>query len=90
MQARAPQDQAGLGRAARLGNLEGTMTLRRGVVGPVRGACALVLVDDVVTSGATLTEAARALRPLGLPLSAAVVGARRRGSRPAGSRTNGP
>jgi predicted amidophosphoribosyltransferase len=76
-QVRAPRDQAGLGRAARLGNLAGTMALRRGVT----GATTVVVVDDVMTSGATLTEAARALEPLGLPVVAAVVGARRRGVR---------
>jgi predicted amidophosphoribosyltransferase len=83
-QVRAPRDQAGLGRDARLRNLTGTMALRRGGgAGSSRlgGAATLVVVDDVVTSGATLTEAARALSPLGLPVVAAVVGARRRGAR---------
>lgn len=75
---RVPADQAGLSRAARLRNLHGTMALRGGVAGASR----LVLVDDVVTSGATLAEAARALAPLGLSVSAAVVGARRRGRAP--------
>ncbi len=74
---RAPDDQAGLGRAARLRNLEGTMSLRRRTVDADR----IVLLDDVVTSGATLTEAAHALGPLGLPVVAAVVAARRRGTR---------
>ena len=72
---RAPDDQAGLGRAARLRNLDHSMTLR----GAAPGTASVVLVDDVVTSGATLVEAARALAPLGIPLGAAVVGARHRG-----------
>jgi predicted amidophosphoribosyltransferase len=82
-QVRAPRDQAGLGRDARLQNLTGTMALRLRTSRSRRldGTAALVVVDDVVTSGATLSEAARALSPLGLPVVAAVVGARRRGAR---------
>ncbi len=58
-------DQAHLGRQARAANLSGAM-----VVGaPWRVLVAdatCVLVDDVVTTGATLTEAARALRDAGV------------------------
>lgn len=55
---RGTADQAGLDRAARLANLDGAMTTR-----PrhrIRGQH-VVLVDDVLTSGATLTEGRRAL-----------------------------
>ncbi|WP_246297660.1 ComF family protein [Janibacter cremeus] len=55
---RGTADQAGLDRAARLANLDGSMTPRR--PHRLRGK-RIVLVDDVLTSGATLTEGRRAL-----------------------------
>jgi predicted amidophosphoribosyltransferase len=68
------RDSAGLSAAQRRANLAGTFAL----VGAVpRGP--IVLVDDVVTSGATLTEAAAVLtaarRPGDTPVLAAVVAA---------------
>jgi predicted amidophosphoribosyltransferase len=62
---RAAADQRGLGRAERLENLRGGMRARRA------NGLRVVIVDDVVTTGATLLEAARALRAAG----AVVVGA---------------
>lgn len=73
-------DQAGLDRSARAANLEGSMHC------PARGLARLarrrpqvagvVVCDDVVTTGATLVEAQRALSAVGLPvLGAAVVAA---------------
>ncbi len=59
-------EQKGLDREERARNLVGSMT----AVGDLRGR-SLLLVDDVLTSGATLTEAVRALRSGG----AVVVGA---------------
>ncbi|KTR94368.1 hypothetical protein NS220_09200 [Microbacterium testaceum] len=56
---RTPRDQRGLGRAARRANVGGVFVSR-----PVRGRD-VVLVDDVVTTGATLDDAARALRAAG-------------------------
>lgn len=56
--ARGTADQAGLGRGRRLANLEGAMHVTRPE--RVRGRCC-VLVDDVLTSGATLSEGRRAL-----------------------------
>jgi predicted amidophosphoribosyltransferase len=53
---RATADQRGLGREARRGNVAHSM--RAGDVDGLR----IVLIDDVVTTGATLDEAARALR----------------------------
>lgn len=60
--ARRTADQAGLDRTARLGNLRGALR----VVDPrrVRGRDCL-LVDDVLTSGATLSEGRRALLAAG-------------------------
>ncbi|WP_129667427.1 ComF family protein [Phytoactinopolyspora endophytica] len=70
---RTVDDQAHLGRVARAANLRGSMTVRRSATRLLRARCP-VLVDDVVTSGATLREAARALSETGLrPCGAAVV-----------------
>lgn len=77
-----PQDQAGLGAAARQRNLAGRFAAR---TGPARRARAaeVVLVDDVVTTGATLREAQRALEAVGVvPVGAAAVAATRRRSPP--------
>lgn len=53
-------DQAGLDHEQRARNLRGAMVVRPSRAAVVRGhAC--VLVDDVLTTGATLVEAARAL-----------------------------
>jgi predicted amidophosphoribosyltransferase len=83
--ARTVADQSALGASARLANLAGAFV----VPAPVRPRCAgrlVVVVDDVVTTGATLTEAARALRSAGaLVLGAATVAATpRRGPRDGG------
>jgi predicted amidophosphoribosyltransferase len=69
--ARRVRDQAGLGHDDRAANLSGALVLRPSapprVVGPV------VVVDDVVTTGATLAEAARALRAGGVAVAGAAV-----------------
>lgn len=57
-------DQARLDRGARAANLAGAIEVSRRWREVVRGATC-VLVDDVVTTGATLAEAARALRTVG-------------------------
>lgn len=83
---RAVVDQAGLGAAERSRNLAGAVRLRRGrEKGLSRVPC--VVVDDVVTTGATLTECARALRTAGSgPVVAVTLAAtRRRGGAGAGS-----
>ena len=59
---RAPRDQAGLDAAARLANLHGAM---RATNAALPGT--IVLVDDIVTTGVTLAEAARALAAAGRP-----------------------
>ncbi len=62
----ATQEQKSLGRAQRGANLEGALVAKTSVRGRT-----FVIVDDVVTSGATLLEATRALQEGG----AEVVGA---------------
>jgi len=72
---RRRRDQVGLDRVARAANLSGSMRATSDLAG-CRG---VVLVDDVVTTGASLAEAARALRSAGgEALGAAVVAATRR------------
>jgi predicted amidophosphoribosyltransferase len=72
LHARDTADQAGLGAEARWSNLDGAFRVRRGK--PVRRD--IVVVDDIVTTGATLVEAVRTLaaaghRPIGVALVAA-------------------
>ena len=64
-QRRGTQDQAGLTATARLANLSQSVRLK-----PLRGCPEdpVILFDDVVTTGASLTEAARVLRASGAPL----------------------
>jgi ComF family protein len=71
VQARLVADQAGLSARARQENLAGAFRLRK----PMRPG-AVVLVDDLVTTGSSLTEAARVLRTARIPvLGAATVAA---------------
>ena len=74
--ARAVADQSGLTTGQRARNLSGAL---RGVGVP---GSPVVVVDDVMTTGATLVEAARALSAQGhLVVGAAVVAATRRRGR---------
>lgn len=71
VQARPVADQAGLGARARQQNLAGAFRLRRPITAGV-----VVIVDDLVTTGSSITEAARVLREAGIPvLGAATVAA---------------
>ncbi|CAB4920147.1 unannotated protein [freshwater metagenome] len=70
-QVRARLDQSGLGQAARTTNLAYAFVAR-----PWRPSGAVILVDDVITTGATLAEGARALRAIGVrPVAVATVAA---------------
>jgi predicted amidophosphoribosyltransferase len=68
--ARRVADQAGLPMAGRAANLAGALHVVR--PGEVAGR-RVVLVDDVITTGSTLAEAARALRAAGAEVPAAAV-----------------
>jgi ComF family protein len=57
---RATPQQVGLSRAERAHNVQGVFRVRESAKGEVAG-CRLVLVDDVLTSGATADACARAL-----------------------------
>jgi predicted amidophosphoribosyltransferase len=69
-QTRAVADQTGLTAAGRLANLAGALSVPRPAAVRARR---LIVVDDVITTGATLAEAARALRAAGAEVLAVVV-----------------
>lgn len=69
---RAVADQARLDRAERAANLRGAYAVRPGPVAGLTGIPA-VLIDDVMTTGATLAECARALRRAGVSVAGAAV-----------------
>ncbi|MBB6170140.1 ComF family protein [Nocardiopsis mwathae] len=70
-------DQVGLGRSRRRENVAGALAVRPRAL-PALAGRAVVLVDDVVTTGATLAEAARALRAAGVGVEGAAVLTERR------------
>lgn len=68
---RARRDQAGLNREQRIRNLRDSMCWQGVLERP------LIIVDDIVTSGATLREAARAVRSVsGVPVCAFALASR--------------
>jgi predicted amidophosphoribosyltransferase len=67
---RRVREQSALGAEARRANLHGSLAVRPGWTSRVNGTEALI-VDDIVTTGATIAEAARALTAAGaLPVGA--------------------
>ena len=65
--------QKGLGRAARARRVRGSMRIKHGLCMPELKGKACIVVDDVLTTGATLAEAARALGAAGAVVRGAVV-----------------
>lgn len=85
-QRRKVTDQAGLSSSDRVANLAGSFSVPEGAARDQGGAARVpspadrvVIVDDVVTTGATLADAARALRDAGatVPLAVTVAATRR-------------
>lgn len=68
--ARRTADQRKLGRTARLRNAAGSLRARRD-----GGGLSVLILDDVTTTGATVDDAARALRERGFRIAGAVVAA---------------
>ncbi|TDC72866.1 ComF family protein [Streptomyces hainanensis] len=76
-QCRPVADQAGLSAERRAVNLAGALVARTGALA---AGAPVLLVDDLVTTGASLAEAARAVRAAGgVPVGAAVVAGNSRG-----------
>lgn len=86
-QRRAVADQSGLGARDRPANLSGALTAVRGADRLLRTA-PVVLVDDLMTTGASLAAAARAVEEAGgRVLAAAVIGGPAPLRHPAGGRS---
>jgi predicted amidophosphoribosyltransferase len=88
------RDQAGLGSSERAANLDGSMGMRPAArTRLARGGrrVAVVVCDDVLTTGSTAREAQRALESSGVPVRAvATVAATRRRFPAAGAPGRGP
>ncbi|MFD5078503.1 ComF family protein [Streptomyces sp. NPDC058371] len=74
-QRRAVADQSGLNSRQRMANLAGALEVAAGGAGLLAGAGRVVLVDDLMTTGASLAEAARAVRAALTEAAEAVEGA---------------
>ncbi|MFI0237009.1 ComF family protein [Streptomyces sp. NPDC016845] len=89
-QRRAMADQAGLDARERLVNVTGALEVAAGAGGLVREVGRIVVVDDLMTTGASLSEASRALRALSHPVSGNEEVGDARERRATGSRMAGP
>lgn len=87
---RGPGGQKGLGRGGRAQRVRGSMRVRRVLFGPGLDGRPCIIVDDVLTTGATVAEAARALRAAGALVRGAVVLAATRPPGPPGFSAPGP
>jgi predicted amidophosphoribosyltransferase len=77
-QGRQVADSAGLSSSQRAANLAGALQIRRARAAALRGA-RVVIADDLITTGATVAEAARELRDSGaIVVGAAMIAATRR------------
>ncbi|HEX8002594.1 MAG TPA: phosphoribosyltransferase family protein [Mycobacteriales bacterium] len=65
-------DQSGLSASGRSANVAGAFAAHPDAAAALAGRC-VVVVDDVMTTGATLAEAARALRDAGVTVAGAAV-----------------
>lgn len=82
---RHASDQAGLSATGRQQNMSGTLTVAGAAAW--RDITSLLLIDDILTTGASLNESSRALAAAGAPavVGAAVVAVTPRGKGPRGS-----
>lgn len=90
-----PDDQTGLSRAGRAANLAGRFAVRRGARAVMtaragRPVPVVVVVDDVLTTGATVREAVRALAAAGIGVAAVATVAVARGPAPDGPAPDDP
>jgi predicted amidophosphoribosyltransferase len=65
-QSRRVSDQAGLGARGRAANVAGAFAVRRPLLRGIPAGARVVVVDDVVTTGASAAEAVRVLRGHGV------------------------
>ncbi|MBV9484654.1 MAG: ComF family protein [Frankiaceae bacterium] len=81
-------DSAGLDASARAANLAGAFAVRSGAAGAI-GTRPAIVADDVITTGTTIAEAARALRAAGVEVRGAATIAATQRHTPAWSRGPG-